>query len=313
MKLLVIGGSGLVGYKIAEQARDNYTTWATYNRRPITLEGCKPVQLDKCDRKATFALVLEITPDLVIDTAALHDVNYCETHRDAAWRVNVEGTRNVAEACHAVGAKMIFTSTDYVFDGVHGSYREEDPPMPINYYGRTKLEAERIVTSAGIDYIVARPSVIYGWNPGEAHGVKSSSGKSMNFALWALGKLRRGEALRIVADQYSSPTLADSLAEVLLTAGASDASGLYHIAGKGCIDRYTFTKALAKTFEVDATRITPVTSDAFPQVAKRPMRCCLDVGKAEREFQVTLLSPTEGLQRMRDTAPPLLPDASGRV
>jgi dTDP-4-dehydrorhamnose reductase len=303
MKLLVIGGSGLVGYQLLVQARETHDVVATYNQRPFTLDGVATVPLDKCDRAATLRLVRTVHPDLVVDTAALHDVNYCETHRDAAWRVNVEGTQHVADACRTVDAKLVFLSTDFVFDGTRGTYRETDPPAPLNYYGVTKLEAEHCVVATGIDYIIARTSVVYGWNPGEVSGVKSSSGKSMNFVLWALGKLRRGEALRIVDDQYSSPTLADNLAEVLLTAGASDASGLYHIAGKGCIDRYTFTKELARIFEVDATRITPVTSDAFKQVAKRPMRCCLDVGKAEREFQVKLLSPAEGLQRMRDTAP----------
>jgi dTDP-4-dehydrorhamnose reductase len=237
----------------------------------------------------------------VVDTAALHDVNFCETHRDAAWRVNVEGTRNVADACRDVGAKLMFLSTDYVFDGQQGPYRETDLPAPINYYGVTKLAAERLVADAGIDYIVARPSVIYGWNPGEVDGVTSSSGKSRNFVLWALGKLRHGEALRIVTDQYSSPTWADNLAEVLLRAGVSEQTGLYHMAGNGCVNRYDFTRTIADVYELNAELIEPVTSDAFPQVAKRPKRSCLDVSRAEQAFDVRFLSPEDGLRKMRAT------------
>jgi len=297
----VIGASGLLGFKVAELAVvQHFETFATYNFRPVKLEGCSFFQLDKCSRDDTLALVKKIKPDVVIDTAALHDVDYCETHRDEAWRVNVKGTKNVADACRETGTKMIFISTDYVFDGKKGFYTENDAPNPLHYYAKTKLEGENVVKEAGVDYAIARPSVIYGWNLGELAGLRSSSGKSMNFVIWALGKLRKGEAINIVTDQYSSPTLADNLAEVLLVLSRSERQGVYHTAGKTCLNRFDFAKKIAEVFELNGSLVKPVTSDVFKQVAERPKRCCLGVSKAERELGVRFLSVKEGLMRMRE-------------
>jgi len=300
MRLLVIGGSGLLGFKLAELAVDQFETHATYNFRPVKLEGCNFVKLDKTLRDDTLAIVKRVKPDVVIDTAALHNVDYCETHRDEAWRVNVEGTRNVVDVCKEIGAKMIFISTDYVFDGKKGFYSEEDAPNPLHYYAQTKLEGENVVKEADIEYAIARPSVIYGWNPSELAGLKSSSGKSMNFVIWAVNKLRKKEEINIVTDQYSSPTLADNLAEVLLVLSKSKKQGVYHTAGKSCLNRFSFAKKIAEVFEFDGSLIKPVTSDMFKQAAERPKRCCLDVSKAERELKVKFLTAEEGLMRMKE-------------
>ena len=300
MKLLVIGGSGLLGYKVAKMASNEHETFLTYNYRFIQIEGCTALKLDKCDRKAVFELLEKINPDVVIDTAALHNVDYCETHPEGAWKVNVEGTRNVAEACKKVGAKVIFISTDYVFDGTKGYYTEEDTPNPLSHYAKTKLEAEKIIQSLDVNYIIARPSVIYGWNSNEVSGLKSSSGKSVNFVVWALQKLEKGEEIKAVTDQYSSPTLADNLAEALLVMASSEKQGIYHTAGKDCVNRYEFTLKIAEVFGLDKSLIKPVTSEIFKQVAKRPKKCCLDVSKAEKDFGIRFLTVEEGLKFMKN-------------
>lgn len=304
VKLLVIGGSGLLGFKVAElSVKEAFETHATYNFRPIELDGCDFVRLDKTVRENTLDLMERLKPDVVIDTAALHNVDYCETHRDEAWKVNVEGTKNVADACEEVRAKMIFISTDYVFDGTKTFYTEEDLPNPLHFYAKTKLEGENLVKKAGVNYAIARPSVIYGWNPGELAGLQSSSGKSMNFVIWTINKLEKREEISIVTDQYSSPTYADNLAEALLALSKSDKQGVYHIAGKTCTNRCSFAKKIAEVFELDSNLIKPVTSDVFKQVAERPKRCCLDVSKAERELKVTFLTVEEGLKKMKNSVP----------
>lgn len=300
MRLLVIGGSGLLGFKIAELAALEFETFATYNFRPIKLKDCNLHQLDKTNKSETLALLKRIKPGIVIDTAALHNVNYCETHNDEAWRVNVEGTRNVADACKEVDAKMIFISTDYVFDGKKGFYSEEDVPKPLHYYAKTKLEGEKVVKEAGVNYAIARPSIIYGWSPSELAGLRSSSGKSMNFVIWTINKLKKGEEVNIVTDQYNSPTFADNLAEVLLVLSKSEKQGVYHTAGKTCLNRFDFAKEIADVFELDKSLIKPVTSDVFKQIAERPKKCCLDVSKAERELKVRFLTVEEGLMKIRE-------------
>jgi len=300
MKLLIIGGSGLLGFKIAELATREFETLATYNFRTVKLERCSCFQLDKCNRDDTLAIIKRLKPDVVIDTAAIHNVDYCETHHNEAWEVNVGGTKNVADACREVDARMIFISTDYVFDGKKGFYCEEDAPNPLHYYSVTKLEGEKVVQEAGVDYVIARPSVIYGWNPSELAGLRSSSGKSVNFVIWTINKLKKEEEINIVTDQYSSPTLADNLAEVLLVLSKSEKQGVYHTAGKTCLNRFNFAKKIAEVFELDESLIKPVTSDLLKQVAERPKKCCLNVSKAERELKVKFLTAEEGLMRMRE-------------
>lgn len=299
LKLLVIGGSGLLGLKVVELAAKQFETSATYNYRPVEFEDCEFFQLDKCNRTDTLSLIKKLRPDVVIDTAALHNVDYCETHHDEAWKVNVDGTKNVADACKVVGAKMIFVSTDYVFDGKKRFYTEKDAPHPLHYYAKTKLEGENTVQEAGIDFAIARPSVVYGWNPGELANLRSSSGKSMNFVIWTLNKLKKKEEMRIVTDQYSSPTLADNLAEALLALSRTKRQGTYHTAGKTCLNRFQFAKKIAQIFEMDTDLIHPVTSDMFKQIAERPKMCCLDVSKAERELEVQFLTVEEGLAKMK--------------
>jgi len=299
MKFFIIGGSGLLGYKIVKLAAEKHETFFTYNFRQVSVEGATAIKMDKCNRTETFDIIRKVKPDVVIDTAALHNVDYCETHPEEAWKVNVEGTKNIVDACKEINAKIIFVSTDYVFDGKKGFYNEEDSPNPLNYYAKTKLEAEKIVKEAGIPFIVARPSVIYGWNPSETKGLKSSSGKSMNFVIWTLMKLKNKEKIKIVTDQYSSPTLADNLAEALVTMALSDKQGVYHTAGKTCLNRYDFALKIAEIFGMDRNLIAPVTSDVFKQIAKRPKKCCLDVSKAERDFKIKFLTVDEGLLKMK--------------
>ncbi len=299
MRLLIIGGSGLLGYKTAKLAAKKHETFATYNYREVKIDGVTGLKLDKCDRKAVREIFEKVKPEAVIDTAALHNVDYCETHEDEARKVNVEATRNVADACELFGTKMIFLSTDYVFDGKRDCYGENDDANPINVYGRTKLEAEKAVAAAGIPYFIARPAVIYGWNPGELAGLKSSSGKPMNFVIWALMKLRNGEEIRAVTDQYSQPTLADNLAEVLLAMASSNLHGTYHTAGKSCMNRYDFTVKIAEVFGFDKDLVKPAKSSEFKQVAQRPEKCCLNVDKVEEAFGIRLLSVEEGLKIMK--------------
>jgi dTDP-4-dehydrorhamnose reductase len=299
MRLLIIGGSGLLGYKVVELAAKKHETFFTYNYRAARVEGATSIKLDKADRAEAFETVKNVRPEVIIDTAALHNVDYCETHREEARKINVEGTRNIVEACRQANAKMIFLSTDYVFDGTKGYYSEEDHPSPVNFYAKTKLEAENLVKNAETSYCIARPSVIYGWNPSEAAGLKSSSGKSVNFVLWALAKLRNSEGIKAVTDQYSSPTLADDLADVLLRMAASPKNGTYHTAGKSCINRYDFTLKIAETFGFNSSLVSPTTSDSFKQVADRPKRCCLNVTKAEQAFEKKFMTAEEGLAMMK--------------
>lgn len=159
-RLLVIGCSGLLGSRLTEAAKDGYEVYGTYNLHGITAENA--FRLDVTNRESTFKLINRLKPDCVVDTHALNNLDYCETHIEEAWRVNVDGTRNVAEACKNFGSKYIFLSTDDVFDGKKLRYTEKDKPHPLNYYARTKLASEYMLAALDINCLIARTSVLYG-------------------------------------------------------------------------------------------------------------------------------------------------------
>lgn len=298
MRILVIGGGGQLGTKIVEQAKDRFETYATYLTRKPSLNESNLFQLDKTNREDVFTLFRKLKPEVAVDTAALHNVDYCETHKNEAKSANVEGTRNVAEACRDHNARMIFISTDYVFDGIKGNYAENDDANPVNYYGVTKLEGERAVARICSNHLIARPSVIYGYVSSAQR--ESSSGKPLNFAIWLAQKMKNNEPVKIVNDQYSSPTLADNLAEVLLELADSDKTGVYHVAGKTRLSRYEFAMRIAQKLNFDQKLISHIETNQLKQVARRPMDSSLKVEKIERDLGLRMLAIDEALNRFRE-------------
>jgi len=293
MKLLVIGGSGLLGSKIMRAASRGFHTIGTYYSHPFEMKNCEIVRLDITNKDQTLELIKRLGPDCVILTSAQTNVDRCETHPEEAWRINVEGAKNVSEACKK-DVKLIYVSTDYVFDGEKGFYTEEDVPNPISVYGKTKLAGEKTVQNICNDYAIARASVLYGWN---------TITSKLNFITWVLDKLKKGEEVGLFTDQYTSPTLADNAAQALLAILKKDKRGLYHTSGKDCISRFEIGKRIAKIFELNEELVKPITSDKIDLPAKRPLKCCLDVSKAEKELDIKLITVDEGLLEMEKTEP----------
>lgn len=254
-------------------------------------------RLDITDTAATIRLVKQIDPFAIVNAAALTNVDYCETHKAEAVSVNVDGVRNLVEAIDRRNIRFVQISTDFVFDGRFGHYSEDDTPNPINHYGQTKFEAEKIVMNLG-NYAIARPSVIYGWNPSRGSLRGSASLKPMNFGMFVADKLRRGEAVKAVRDQYSSPTFADNLADALLRLARLSTNGVFHTAGKSCLSRYEFATKLATSFGFTIGLVKPVFSSEFEQVAERPRYSCLRVEKAEHILGMKFLTAAEGLRSM---------------
>jgi dTDP-4-dehydrorhamnose reductase len=300
-RLLIVGSTGLVGSKVAYLApRHGFEAYNTHNARTSPLPNS--VQLNITDREETLSLVKKVRPEAIVNTAALHNVDYCESHRDEATKVNVEGVRNLVDAARETDSRLIQLSTDYVFDGNSGHYSELDSPHPLHFYAETKLEAEKVAADLP-SYAVARPSVIYGWNPLEAGGVPSSSGKTINFAMFVLDKLKKNEAVKAVRDQYGSPTFADNLAEALLRLARHSENGVFHTAGKSCMSRYEFAVKAAEIFAYPTRLVEPVYTSDFKQLAKRPKNSCLRVEKAEQTLRVRFLTAEEGIREMKRQAP----------
>jgi dTDP-4-dehydrorhamnose reductase len=288
MKILITGSNGLLGSKLVEAAK-GHEILPTYSTKPLFPDSLK---MDITSRNEVLRIISEFKPDVVIHTAAETDVDGCEVNKDRAWDVNVEGTKNIAEACAEVGTPPVYVSTDYVFDGEKGLYDEDDKPNPINYYGLTKLEGEKHIAKIG-GHLIARTSVLYGW-----HRWKK------NFATWVLESLKQKKRITVVDDHYNSPTLADNLAELLLEAVENGLTGLYHIAGRERISRFKFALEIAKTFGLDSELVKQIKmAELKAWVARRPRDSSLRVDKIQRELKTRLLSISEGLRLMKKRAP----------
>jgi len=288
-RVLVTGASGLLGCRLVEVLSEKYDVIPTHNTHSLQPNSTR---MDVVDRGLVFKVLKNFRPSAVVHTAAETNVDKCERDKVWACRVNVEGTRNVAEGCMKIGVKLIYVSTDYVFDGEKGLYSEDDNPSPINHYGLTKLEGERAVQESGGEYVIARASVLYGWHP-----------RKLNFATWVIDSLRSGKRINVVDDHYNSPTHADNLAEMILAVLKKDLSGVYHAAGGERVSRYGFAIRLADIFELNKSLIIPVSMDDLTTwVARRPRDSSLSTDKITRDTGVQALNLNEALKILKNSA-----------
>jgi len=267
MKVLVIGGSGLLGKKLREiLLENNYDVFTTYYRAHQT-DKEKNYQLDITQKKDVDIVIKKIKPDFIVHTAALTNVDECEKNKDLANNINIQGTKNIAEISIKIGSKLIYVSTDYVFDGKKDLYKEQDQVHPINYYGFTKLKGEEIVKNIVNDCIIVRTSVIYGSN------------NNKNFVMWILENLQKHNRISIVNDQYVSPTLNTDLSEQLVALINNDVLGIFHTAGGERINRYDFSQIVAEVFNLDKTLVDAISIKDMNWLAQRPRDSSLDVSK----------------------------------
>ena len=286
MKIFITGGSGLAGSRLAEMAlaRGDEVFSGYAHNRPACGRG---VRLDLLDTDGIRDIIERTRPDAIVHSAALTDVDRCEREKDLAFKINVEGTRAVAEGARAAGSFLVYVSTDYVFDGRRGLYREGDQTGPVSYYGLSKLLGEELSLDQGC---VARTCVIYGRRP--------ASGK-VNFALWILNSLGSGKEISVVTDQFITPTLNSNLAAMLLEAADRQLSGIYHLSGASRVSRYDFACQLADMFELDSRLILPSRMSDLDWLAERPKDSSLDTSKARQMLKDGPLSLNDSLQLLK--------------
>jgi dTDP-4-dehydrorhamnose reductase len=286
--LLVVGGSGLVGGKVCAAGRTSYEVVGTHRGTPAKIDGVRFVEVHKERVEGGMDLIRKLKPAAVIDTAALHNVDRCEVERDLAWQVNAGSTGALARVAQDVGARYLFVSTDFVFDGMKGRYREEDVPRPVNYYGETKLAGERAVLAASPDHLIVRPSVVFGWDD-----------TRLNFATWILSSIKEGKSVNVATDWIGSPTFADGLAAGMLRLLKVPNGGVYHLAGPKALSRHEFAVRLAKAFGLDPTAAKPVPSADLKLKAPRPRDSSLSSAKAKRH-RIAVDGAEEGIAAMKE-------------
>lgn len=281
MRALVIGASGLVGGALLKNlSLSGHDTLGSYNSMKIG--NC--VKLDITEKENVFDLISNFQPDVVFLPAALANVDFCEENPGLCRKINVEGTRNVAVAA----AKLVFFSTEYVFDGKAGPYSEEDEVNPINKYGAAKVEAERIIKSLENSLII-RTTVVYG---NEVQG--------KNFAIKVIQSLRNGAQFRAVTDQISTPTYVDDLAEKTIELTKRDKTGVYNVVGPDLVSRYEFALEIAEAFNLKKSLVKPVSTAELGQKAPRPLNCGLKTDKLSRELGCRTLTVREGLDAFKE-------------
>lgn len=274
-KILVTGSNGLLGQKLVEllASKSHIETIATArgeNRLPSG-HGYRYLKMDVTDPQAVEDVLGTVRPDVVIHTAAMTNVDQCEMEKEACWKLNLNAVETLVRICGKYDIFLEHISTDFVFDGTSGPYREEDPPNPISFYGWSKYAAEKAVISSGIRWAIARTVLVYGI----AHDMSRS-----NIILWVKKSLEEGKAIKVVTDQFRTPTLAEDLATGCFLIADQQAEGIFHLSGKDFLTPYEMALMAADYFGLDASLISPTDASAFTQPARRPPRTGFDLTKS---------------------------------
>ncbi len=288
-KLLITGGSGFLGSNIVRIVAKDFEVYATYNSHPFKIRRCKFVPLDIRDKQQVLSTFEEIKPTLVVHTAALADVDYCEGHANEAWMTNVRGTENVALAAKGIGAKMVYISTDSVFDGKKGMYVEEDVPCPLNVYAMTKRGGEKRVQHWLPDGIIVR-TAFYGW---------SLSDKG-SLAEWVVSGLRQSKTLKMFTDVFFSPIYIDNLVEAIIELYRNGIRGIYHAGGRERCSKYAFGLEIAQAYGLDKSLIQSSSIAEVGLRAPRPKDISLDTTKISKLINTRLLNVREGITRFKN-------------
>lgn len=282
-RLLITGDTGLLGSSIAAEALRQFDVVGISRAKPLTSPEWKHASLDLRDKDATMRLLEEIRPSCVIHCAAATDVEQCERDPAGTYSLNVVATEQLAR-WSARSSKFVYVSTDSVFDGNRGGYREEDSPRPLNEYARSKAESERVTHRCDPDALVVRTNFI-GWN---------KAGRP-NLGKWFHDCLVRGEELPAFEDVRFSPLFVEDLAKLILELLARGAKGLFHVAARDSCTKYEFAHRLGRTLHLGTSQIIPSLLRDAAFRAKRPKDTSLCVGKCEERLGKQMPSVQGGI------------------
>jgi dTDP-4-dehydrorhamnose reductase len=292
-RILICGANGLLGQRLSLMlsTQNDYEVLNTSIERSYVYDNklFDYNQLDVTNRSDVKSLISSFQPDVILNAAAATNVDWCESNREEAWKVNVTAVENLIEASRKGNAKLIHVSTDYVFDGKNGPYDETAKPNPLGYYGKTKLASENAIRSAAIQHTIVRTIVLYG----------SGIGVKANFALWIVNNLKAGKLITVVDDQIGNPTFVGDLAMAIIKAFELNREGIFHVGGGNQLSRYDFALQTAELFNLDASLIKRIKTSDLVQTAPRPMVSGFITLKAETQLGIHFLTVKEGLTLLK--------------
>ena len=301
MRMVVTGSRGLVGSRLCLElwSRGHDVVGLLRGEIPVSFpervaqSRRRPFEYRVCeltDERAVQSAIVESKPEVIVHTASMTDVDACERDPEAAFASNVAATTHLGRAARTIHAHLMHVSTDYVFDGEDGPYREEDVPNPRGVYATTKHMAEQAVRVLAPSWAIARTAVVYGWPP---------AGRP-NFGSWMVGALRQGQPVRLFEDQLVSPSLALSVASMLAELAERKLTGIWHTCGGSVVDRVTFGRELCRVFGFDPALCIPTKLSEAKLASPRPRRCGLRSEKVVAQLESKPLMLADALARFHD-------------
>jgi dTDP-4-dehydrorhamnose reductase len=291
--ILTTGSNGLLGQKLTEKvlAEGRVKLVATsrgINRYPVK-EGYAYAEMDILDVAQVRAVIEKYQPGAIVHTAAMTNVDTCEANKELCNQLNVDAVQTLLSICEEKNIQLIHLSTDFVFDGADGPYREEDAVNPVSYYGESKVLAEELLKNSKANWTILRTILVY--------GITNDMSRS-NIVLWAKGALEKASPLNVVNDQWRMPTLAEDLAEACLLAVEKNAKGIYHVSGKDYMGIADLVRKVADYWSLDPSFINEISSTSLNQTAKRPVKTGFVLDKTIKDLNYNPHSFEEGLAIM---------------
>lgn len=294
MNILITGTNGLLGqYLVRDLLQAGHTLTATGRgecRLPAGIDAAvKYVTLDITDEVAVHETVKKSNADVIVHAAAMAQPDACELDKEGCRKTNVEGTRFLCEAAAQTGARFIYVSTDFVFSGDAGPYKEEDTTGPVNYYGQSKLDAEEMVKKTVTDWAIVRTILVYG---------NILVGTRSNMVTWVKDNLEKNNNIKVVSDQVRTPTYVEDLSAGIRLVIEKNGKGIYHISGKEVFTPYEMAIQVADYFGLNKELMEKVDASVFTQPARRPLKTGFIIEKAERDLGFAPISFKEGMAKM---------------
>ena len=287
MKLLVLGGSGLIGNALLKNSKNEFDILTTFYKNHISIKNVRSFQYSfPNDLNNLRELLEKEKPDVLVNTMGYSNIDFCELNKSDTEMLHVEVTEKICKLCENIGTKQIFLSSDYVFDGEKGNYSETDVPNPVNYYGLSKLKAEQLILKNPINTII-RTSVIYDWD------------YRARFFNSVIKNLQNNQEINATTDVYNSVTFLDNLVESIFKVITLNQNGIFHVVDSACVNRFEFAEMIAKIFRLDKNLIKTVSVQDEPKnIAKRPKNACLNNSKAKKELGLNFNTIEEGVSRV---------------
>jgi len=293
MRLLVVGANGLLGSNVvrAGQQRE-WNVYGTYHSTRPAFD-IPLIQFDLREHDSFDDVLTQHDPDVVVNCAAMTDVDACETNPEQAHVLNGNAPGGLATHCDANGVEFVHISTDYVFDGTEREpYSESVDTNPVQMYGESKLAGEQAVTEEMTEALVARLSFVW--------GIHRSSDDLTGFPAWVRGRLLSGEDIPLFTDQWVTPTRAGQASETLLDLIEQDTTGLFHIACTSCVTPYEFGEMISDVIGNSEGLLSEGSMDDVERDATRPMYSCLNTEKVESTLDRSQPTLREDIETVRN-------------